>query len=192
VRVAALGGFSLLLATGAHLMGGGDLPTPTVLALAALLLGLAAAVVTARRCRFGALMAVLSVQQVLLHTLFELAAQPQSCVQPAAGLGHAGVTDHMVAVCTTVAHAPAMSAQAGWLMWTAHLVATACTAWLLKRGEAWLWGLVDRVAAAAGLGRTRKRQRPAGRGLLASVVAQSAARTWRPARPRGPPGAVAG
>jgi hypothetical protein len=70
VRVAVLGATSLLLATSAHAVGGGDLPALGVLAVTAIVLGLVAVPLTARRCRTGVLLAVLGVQQTLLHLLF--------------------------------------------------------------------------------------------------------------------------
>jgi hypothetical protein len=46
VRVAVLGATSLLLATSAHAVGGGDLPAPGVLAVTAIVLGLLAVPLT--------------------------------------------------------------------------------------------------------------------------------------------------
>lgn len=190
LRAAVLGGMSLALAAGAHVLGGGTLPGVGVLGVAAVLLALVAAVLTARRCRFGLLLGLLAVQQLALHELFGLAAAAQSCaVRSGAGAGmvHAGPMASVTTTCTSGAM-PMETGTAGGLMVLAHVVATAVTAWLLARGEAWLWRAVDRVAVAAALGATvhttsRRAELP---GHAAGPTAYVAA-TWRPAGPRGPP-----
>ena len=77
------GATSLLLATGAHVLGGGSLPGVGVLLVAGMLLGLLAAVLTARRVRLPALLALLGVQQLALHELFGLAAAAPACTPTA-------------------------------------------------------------------------------------------------------------
>ncbi|MGI8458431.1 MAG: hypothetical protein ACR2LI_10010 [Propionibacteriaceae bacterium] len=64
VRVVVLGGVSMLLASGAHLPGGGQLSSAGVVVVSGFVLGLVAAVVTARRCRLPVLLLVLGVEQV--------------------------------------------------------------------------------------------------------------------------------
>ena len=79
VRVGVLGAASLVLATSAHIIGGGTLPSLGVLALTALVLGLVAVPLTGRRCRTGILVAVLAVQQSLLHLVFRAVAEQRGC-----------------------------------------------------------------------------------------------------------------
>ena len=79
VRVAVLGAASLMLATSAHIIGGGTLPSLGVLTMTALVLGLVAVPLTGRRCRTGILVAVLGVQQFLLHLLFTAVAEQRGC-----------------------------------------------------------------------------------------------------------------
>ena len=187
LRASALGTASLLLASGAHLVGGGHLPGAGVLVVAAALLGLVAAVVTARRCRFGVLALLLAGQQALLHTLFTVAA----------GAAHVQLgTAHHAALprgpgLTAV---PAMDMPGpGWSMWAAHAVATLATAWLLARGEAWLWRAAERVVVAAGLApTTHGRRTAAALPGLAYLLPHLDGPAWRLAGPRGPPAVAAG
>ena len=79
VRVGLLGTTSMTLATTAHLMGGGPLPPVGVLIVSGLLVGLVAVTATARRCRLRVLVALLAVEQVLLHWLFTAAAAMGGC-----------------------------------------------------------------------------------------------------------------
>lgn len=202
-RAGVLGGTSLLLATGAHVLGGGSLPGVGVLVVAGVLLGLLAAVLTARRVRLPALLALLGVQQLALHELFGLAAVAPMCTPTASAPGgqtafggHGGHGAHLVvgvdplasscAAATggmaTVPGAPA------WAMTAAHVVAVLVTAWVLARGEAWLWRTVARVVAAAGLAVGRpslpapRRRQPVGRVVMTCRTA-----VWSAGAPRGPP-----
>lgn len=161
VRVVVLGVTSLALAAGAHLLGGGRLPSAGVLAVVAFLLGLSSVVLTARRCRFPALLVVLVVQQGLLHVVFDTASRVASgCGTAASGMGH-GLAGHTAAASSVVGSCSTMStltpatdsmasmAMPGWAMWAAHLAAVAVTAALLARGEAWLWRVADAIVHAS-------------------------------------------
>jgi len=161
LRAGVLGTATLLLATGAHLLGGGELPGPGTLAVATFLVGLLAVTVTARRVRLRLLLPLLGVEQGLLHVVLDATTSPTTC-SPAAG--HAL---HAAGAALTCAPGQpmAMSAPAGWSMALAHLLATAVTAWVLTRGEATLWALAERVVGAAtaapGARPTRRRPQPA-------------------------------
>lgn len=146
LRVIAFGGSSLLLAGLAHLMGGGQLPGAALLLVLGAVTGAVAAVVTARRCRLPLLLAVLTVEQVALHTLFTAAGPPGCPASAGMPAAHDGSL-----TCT-----PALSSSAApdsdphtLLMLAGHLLATALTAWVLARGEAALWRLAERVVRAA-------------------------------------------
>ena len=96
VRVGLLGATSMTLATTAHLVGGGPLPPAGVLVVSGLLVGLVAVTATARRCRFGVLVALLAVEQVLLHWLFSAAAAMTGCDgAPLAAAHHGGALGAM-------------------------------------------------------------------------------------------------
>lgn len=74
VRVAVLGATSMLLATTAHLVAGGQLPSIGVLLVAGVTVGLIAFTVTSRHCRLNPLIALLGAEQGSLHWLFGSAA----------------------------------------------------------------------------------------------------------------------
>ena len=180
-RVALLGGGSLLLATAAHLSGGGTLPSPGVLAVAAFVLGLVAVLLTRRRVRLPVLVAALVPQQVGLHVLFDTAAAAAGGCTPVQAAHHA-----MTMLTCMPVHGMGPMGYA-WPMFVGHLVATLGTAWLLARGEAWCWRLVDRIAHAAyatpALRPGRRRPRP----VTAALTSTLLVRPHRPRLARGPP-----
>ena len=194
VRVAVLGATSLLLATSAHTFGGGDLPAPGVLAVTAIVLGLLAVPLTRRRCKTGLLLAVLGVQQTLLHLLFSSAAAHPTC-EPA---GLQAAAHQLGAACGV--HGPVLmsvqsttpmtdTATTSWAMIIAHALATVATAWLLGRGEAWLWRTAERVIRAA-LGTLTGRladARP--RLIILERLSPWVAPAYAHSAPRGPPAA---
>ncbi|WP_375430736.1 hypothetical protein [uncultured Friedmanniella sp.] len=198
-RVAVLGGGSLLLATLAHVVAGGPLPAGWVLALSGLMLGVVAVTLTARRCRFLVLLGALTLQQVLLHLVFDAASLTRGCTPlPTAAAGHgahlaagahaaAGATPHVITQTCGMAVGMASAALPGWAMWVAHLAATVLTAALLTRGEAWLWRTADRVVAVA---TAAPAERPRIEPATTPASRPRPARTRRlprPAAPRGPP-----
>jgi hypothetical protein len=193
-RVGVLGGLSLLLATGAHVLGGGSLPGAGVLLVAALVLGLLAAVVTVRRCRFALLAGLLGVQQLALHELFTVAGAARTCTLGASGPasaahpGHVPGVARLITSCASEGGMQMTTGVPGWVMWAAHLGAVLVTAWVLARGEAWLWRAVDRVAAAAGLAVHRPGS-PLARepGSTAYVGVHRRRLAYAAAAPRGPP-----
>ncbi len=189
VRVGLLGTTSMTLATTAHLIGGGPLPPVGVLIVAGLLVGLVAVTATARRCRFGVLVALLAVEQVLLHWLFTAAAAMGGCDAGPLAAGHHGGTIGAMgcAAGTGDGMGGAALGMAAPAMWLAHSAAVLGTAWLLARGEAGLWRMADRVVGAATATPT---VRPARR----RTVRHPAVRMFdlptapvSPAAPRGPP-----
>ena len=185
LRVALLGGGSLLLATTAHVSGGGTLPGPGVLAVAAFLLGLVAVLLTRRRVLLPALLGALVPQQVALHVLFDTAAASVGGCTPVQAAHHA-----MTVLTCAPGHGMGPMGYA-WPMLAGHLVATLGTAWLLARGEAWCSRLVEGFVRAA---YTAPAARPARRRPRATTTALVRALLLRPHRPRasrGPPPAFA-
>lgn len=187
VRAAVLGGTSMLLATGAHVLAGGRLPSAGVLLVLAFLVGLTAVTVTARRCRFAVLLAVLGVEQLLLHEVFDAAAMTSTgCTPPLA------VHDSVMAGCLAGMHAIGSGATAaagtgsGLWMPAAHVAATLATAWLLARGERCLWRLCDRAFRTATATVSLRVRRPRPQRSVPTTAAR-AARVGRSAVPRGPP-----
>jgi hypothetical protein len=150
LRVAALGGSSLALACGAHLVAGGQLPTAEVLGLTAAMLGLVSVTVTARRVGYRTLLLVLGVEQLVLHYLLTAAAgvQAASCQPGTGSVGHdAALMAH--SSCFMAGSGADQMSMPGWSMSVTHLVATLLTAWLLSRGESWLWELANRIVRSA-------------------------------------------
>ena len=185
VRIALLGGSSLFLAATAHAAGGGVVPSAGVLAVLALLLGLAAVPLTVRRCRLRLLLPVLAVEQLGVHLALTAAAGPAHCLQG----GPAGGTHHLLLSGCTLdgsVGTTAGSVSASATMLVGHLVAVAATAWLLARGEAWLWRAADQIAAS-----TARLLADVGVAPAVAVVAVGAVPgRWRPIAPlppRGPP-----
>jgi hypothetical protein len=173
----------MLLAATAHLGGGEHLPSPGVLAVLALFVGLAAAALTRRRCRLPLLLGVLAAEQLGLHLLLGAGAAT-GCVGGPMTAGHGAL-----AACPgdAVAAADASGHPLGGPMLTAHVVATLLTAWLLACGEAALWRVVDRVARAAGaavVGWPAPAPRPP---ALPDLTLDHSSDRWDATAPRGPP-----
>jgi hypothetical protein len=87
-------------------------------------------------------------------------------------------------------HGKMPMADAGTMSWTmivAHITATIATAWLLGRGEAWLWRTAEQAIRAA-LGSLTGRladDRP--RLIIRWRMSPWIAPAYEPAAPRGPP-----
>jgi hypothetical protein len=174
-RAGVFGGTSLVLATAGHVVGGGTLPGAGLLVLTAIGLALLSVTLTARRLRFGVLLAALGLEQLLLHLLFHASTTAATCaavVMP----GHTMST----AVCGSGA-----STTASWPMVLGHALAVLATAWVLARGERWLWALADRIHRYLGAapGRVR-RPRPVVVAVLAAFLVPT---RWVLTGPRAPP-----
>jgi hypothetical protein len=130
------------------------------------------------------LLAVLGVQQTLLHLLFGSATAHPGCDPSALETA----AHQLGAACAM--HGTGPMADAGTTSWTmivAHIVATVATAWLLGRGEAWLWRTAEQAVRAA-LGSLTGRvadNRP--RLILSWRRSPWIAPAYEPAAPRGPP-----
>lgn len=141
-RAAAFGVVTLALATGAHVLGGGAMPSMLVLALLTGPLTLAAVVLTRRRCGSVLLVGALSAAQVILHETMALASHvPGDAFPVGPGAQHGA---HALASGQVSTH---WSGADGWsvTMKAAHVVATLVTALLLARGEQVLWRLASRL-----------------------------------------------
>ncbi len=183
VRAAALGGASLLLAGGAHLVGGGALPAPGLLVLVAALVGLTAVTITGRRCRLPLLLSVLGVEQILLHHLFNLA----SATSAIGGACSTSSAHHLMAHgCWSASATSGSAAELGWAMLAAHAASVLATGALLARGEAWFWRVADRIVAAASAQPTGWPSRPRALVVPALQLVRPAL-AYAPAAPRGPP-----
>jgi hypothetical protein len=174
----------LLLATSAHAVGGGDLPAFGVLAVTAIVLGLVAVPLSARQCRTGVLLAVLGVQQTLLHLLFSSAAAHPGC-EP---IGLQAAAHQFGAACGMHGTMPMTDAgTTSWAMIVAHIAATVATAWLLGRGEAWLWRTAERAIQAALGSFTGRLADDSPRLIIIERMSPWVAPAYAHSAPRGPP-----
>ena len=180
-RVAGLGIAAYGLAVGAHVAAGGGLPGwPAGLMLTALL-GVLGVAFTTRRRRLPALLGALTAAQVVLHVILSLLDAPESSCGLVAVGHHVATSSCDPSAATTGSVAMAMPSLP---MLLAHLAATAVTAWVLARGEAWLWRTLQGVLAvpvAVRIGATPRVW------VLQREAARSTTRWIRPDAPRGPP-----
>jgi hypothetical protein len=181
-RVAGLGLSTYGLAVGAHVAAGGGWPGWPISLMLAALLGVSGVALTTRRRGLPTLLAVLAVGQTALHVLFTRLDSTASC--GVTGLGH-----HATAVScgppTEVGSAG--MAMPSLPMLVAHLAATAATAWLLARGEAWLWRTLRSAVTTPDLAPIDESAWvPV---VLRTSVRSTVRRTGRDA-PRGPPRAA--
>ena len=191
-RLSRIGLFSvapLVLAGGAHALGGGTLPVGGVV-FAAVALLLISSCVSVRRCRLPQLVGLLGVEQLLLHLLFTAAESAAMCMPagavaaPHAGHGGSPGLDGPAAVAVRMcAEGHVMSP--GWQMMTAHAAATVATAWVLSRGESWWCATVAELVRIVLARPTRRLPRPA---HVFAIRRHPAARlALEIASPRGPP-----
>ena len=145
-RAAAFGVATLALAAGAHVAGGGGLPSMTILALLAVPVSVAAVALTGHRCGPVQLLAAMTVAQVLLHqTLMALTVQaPGGMAGPMPPVSASAMGGHVMAQ----AEGWSVAVADGWsvTMTAAHVAATVVTALLLARGEQALWQLGQLVS----------------------------------------------
>lgn len=182
VRVGTLGGASLILAVMAHLLGGGAQPSIGLLAVTAVVLGLIAVPLTARRCRTVPLLGVLSTEQLLLHWLFATATGHISCLAPGGAAHHA-----LTRMCLSSAADVMPMGSTGWTMWLAHAAAVLVTGWVLARGEAWLWRTADRVLEAATAAPQVRPGTQSPKVVVGYRLSPLSTSSYPAASPRGPP-----
>ncbi len=175
-RAGVFGGASLFLAAAGHVAGGGTLPGAGLLMLTAIGLALVSVTLTARRVRFAVLLAGLAVEQILLHLLFHAASTAVTCaavVMPGHSMSGASVCGGGAA------------STSGWPMLVGHTLAVLATAWLLARGERWLWRVADRLLPQVGPSAGRVRR---ARAVVVPALGVFLAPTrWALTGPRAPP-----
>jgi hypothetical protein len=115
------------LAWVAHVWAGGDRPEPSLLLLGASGVTVASVVLSRYRWAPASLMLTLLAGQVLLHRLFDQGGASAAPHQP----GHLAADG------------------SDGSMTVAHVLAAAATAWVLARGEDWLWLLLELMALRA-------------------------------------------
>ncbi|WP_024476780.1 hypothetical protein [Arthrobacter sp. CAL618] len=120
----------LALAAGAHVIGGGNLPAPLIVAVLGSATLLAVTVISKRALSLPALLLVLALGQWLLHHAFSLTSTAACVTAPAT---HYAV--QAVNCMPNGAHAHPAAAHTDLWMLTLHGVAVAATGFMLHRGE---------------------------------------------------------
>ncbi|MDR6414155.1 hypothetical protein [Pseudarthrobacter sulfonivorans] len=140
LRATSLSTGILSLAAGAHVLGGGDLPSPEILLAVLALTVLTATTATRMKLNFAGLAALLGAGQLALHEVFTAFSTPVLAAgHPAPDAHHLSGT--AIPALEATAHLHATDSTAGVLMVVTHAVATAACALLLAKGEAALWAL---------------------------------------------------
>ncbi|ABK02027.1 conserved hypothetical protein [Arthrobacter sp. FB24] len=197
LRAAMVAAMIVTLAAAAHVVGGGDLPAPGIMAAFLALTGMAATAATRCKLNFPAMAALLGTGQLVLHEAFSALSSPAGAA-PAEPAGHhpasvpfPGLPLDAAGSAATHLHQYESPWVAG-LMLGGHALATLACALLLAKGEAALWSL------AAWLRPLVRLPRAAMPDVVAAPAAagwpeDSAPLPWRNLRadcPRGPPAAV--
>lgn len=150
LRAVALSTGVLTLAAGAHVAGGGGLPSSGILLAVLALTVLGATTITRLRLSFPAMLTVLGAGQFILHgafTAFSSSGPAASPLTPGLHGGHlaAAITglaiDSAAPVIAASGHVHDSGSAVGILMLLTHALATAACALLLAKGEAALWAL---------------------------------------------------
>ncbi|MFJ5957573.1 hypothetical protein ACIQC5_16640 [Paenarthrobacter sp. NPDC092416] len=139
LRSGAISIVTVVLAAGAHVVGGGALPTAPVLAALVALTALAATLATRLKLNFVAMAALLGAGQLALHEAFTALGPVATTAQ---GTAHHLAGEPLSPTLYTAAeHTHALGTTFGALMLAAHIIATIGSAVLLAKGEAALWQL---------------------------------------------------
>ncbi|MDQ0145954.1 hypothetical protein [Pseudarthrobacter niigatensis] len=136
-RAIAFTAAMLTLAAGAHLLAGGILPPPVILAGIVALVLAPVTILSKTKINAPAMTGLLGSSQLALHWAFD-ALSVSATFTPADGAhGHGALPASSMAAVLAPGHA----AVPGALMLALHAVATVATALVLARGEAAVWAL---------------------------------------------------
>ncbi len=200
LRLAAVTAVVLVLGIGAHVLAGGLMPSPVVVAVLAVLLVPAVLTATRSQVRAGRAVALLGGAQLAIHLVLH-------SMEPVVGTAAALHVHGQDAVVAAGARAAAVGAQTGMAgmagmagmsgsggmaamagltpaMLLAHAAGTVVTAWLLARGEAVLW-LVLCFLVPGLPGSVRPLPRPAG--VAVTPLPRAASTSVAPVGSRAPP-----
>lgn len=139
LRSASVSLVIVLLAAGAHVVGGGELPTAPVLIALIALTSLATTLATRFKLNIVTMVALLGAGQIALHEAF-------TALGPIVAAAH-GTSHHLgtetppLALDSASAHVHELSGTFGALMLMAHVIAIIGSAVLLAKGEDALWQL---------------------------------------------------
>ncbi|MDO5754398.1 hypothetical protein [Arthrobacter sp.] len=200
LRTILVGATILGLASGAHLLGGGALPAPAIMAAILALHILCSSIATKFRLTPAVMVALLASSQLVLHQGFETLSHG---IAPIAAPGTEALDQHVMSAeahasavmsAASMAGAPGMAVlghaahMSGWML-VAHIAATLVAAGLLAYGENALWSLAGWLRplyerAAAVLLPPTHSPRP---GIISHPLPCIPWRNQRPDTRRGPP-----
>lgn len=152
-RASSLAAGILSLAAGAHVAGGGQLPSPGILLAVLALTALASTAATRLRLSFPAVGALLAGGQLALHELLTAFSAPAPAAGPPAPHVHGAVLAGFPGIAPFAEHVSPADPGLAPLMLAAHAAATLGCTLLLARGEAALWALAGWLRPLAGLPR---------------------------------------
>lgn len=190
LRSGAISLVIVLLAAGAHVIGGGELPAiPVLLALVALT-GLAATLATRVKLNFTAMTALLGTSQLALHEAFT-ALSPVMATGPG-NSHHAGEPLNPL-LYTATPHLHELGTTLGTAMLVGHILATIGSAVILAKGEDALWQLAAWLRPLVALPTLLFRPDAGASSIAVDAPDVFLPRPWRNVRQdsrRGPPAAV--
>ena len=173
LRAAMVAAMIVTLAAAAHVVGGGDLPVPGIMAAVLALTGMAATAATRFKLRLPAMAALLVTGQLVLHEAFSTFSSPAGAV-PYSATGHHTASAAFPGLTLDAASSAATHLHqygSGWLaglMLGGHALATLACALMLAKGEAALWSLAAWLRPLVRLPRA----------AMPDVVAAPAATGW--------------
>lgn len=139
LRSGAISTVVVLLAAGAHIAGGGELPTAPVLLALVALTALAATLATRFKLNLVTMAGLLGAGQLALHEAFTALSPITANVQ---GTNHhLGIEPLSSGLDVTATHTHELGTAVGTMMFVGHVLATVATAVVLAKGEAALWQL---------------------------------------------------
>ena len=190
VRATTLAVVTLALAAAAHVLGGGELPSPGFLAGVLLPLSLGSSLLTRLRLGPLAVLAGLAPAELGLHLLFSAAAPGGSVASVVPAHGHGagvvGMPPSGLPAGDLLAGSPAVAGHSSPAMIAAHALATVVTALALSHGERVLWILWESLRPV-GLPRPVPLVPVASWAPVPTTAWVPTSVTGRCAEPRGPP-----
>ena len=196
LRAAMVATTIVVLAAAAHVVGGGQLPAPAILAAFLALTGLVSTAATRLKLNVPAMTGLLGAGQVVLHEAFAAFSTPIAGAATGAGpLGAPGHHDGGVPLLVPPAgpvQSHALDSALALTMFAGHTLATLFCALLLARGEDALWQLATWLRPLVQLP-SPATPRPVALRALPLWPAESLPLPWRNLRRdcrRGPPAVV--
>jgi hypothetical protein len=194
-RAVLITGMAMSLAAAGHVLGGGTLPEPAIMAVLAGLLMAPIIWLARRQLSFLTLLGVLGSGQLILHEAFTSLSSRALCLPSLTDQMSHHDGQAMGLDCSAAAVPASMPVHTGGadsaVLLAGHVLALVSTAWLLRQGEVALWQLLAwlrplvQLPRPAGIIPVRQRPIPAG-----PVFVPMPRRNLRADSLRGPPAAA--